>query len=255
MIVLHVRGGKGRGGGRIRNKVKGNQILLTYSIGSLSRTNAGGAAHCAGAQAYPQHHFTVGNSQGGGARGVEWSRGFLFALLFVWQNKTKLGCFEVCIQNEIVFFRSCSSFPFPLSPYSLPPSLLLFALVLWVLLPKTNMHRRLSVCVCVYVFVCCFICIYCCTFLFFFRLSLLPFSRAFIGNAIFMFHVPSPASRRPAPPSVRRKCSLTPHIFVYDNILLRLSHVAAVMCSSLLVSLSLSLLLPVWVSVCDGVLP
>lgn len=62
-------GGKGRGGGRIRNKVKGNQILLTYSIGSLSRTNAGGAAHCAGAQAYPQHHFTVGNSQGGGARG------------------------------------------------------------------------------------------------------------------------------------------------------------------------------------------
>lgn len=69
MIVLHVRGGKGRGGGRIRNKVKGNQILLTYSIGSLSRTNAGGAAHCAGAQAYPQHHFTVGNSQGGGARG------------------------------------------------------------------------------------------------------------------------------------------------------------------------------------------
>lgn len=84
--------------------------------------------------------------------GVEWSRGFLFALLFVWQNKTKLGCFEVCIQNEIVFFRSCSSFPFPLSPYSLPPSLLLFALVLWVHLPKTNMHRRLSVCVSMYLF-------------------------------------------------------------------------------------------------------
>lgn len=60
MIVLHFRGGS-----RIRNKVKGNQILLTYSIRSLSRTNAGGAAHCA----YPQNHFTVGNSQGRG--GVE----------------------------------------------------------------------------------------------------------------------------------------------------------------------------------------
>lgn len=62
------------------------------------------------------------------------------------------------------------------------------------------MHGRVSVWLCVYVFVCCFICIYCCTFLFFFRLSLLPFSRAFIGNAIFMFHVPSPATPAPVSP-------------------------------------------------------
>lgn len=258
MIVFHFRGDY-----RTGNQVQRNQILPTYSIRDLSRSNTMAVARARAercgpwCRAYPQNHFTV-YAVGEGKLGGLAMGGLHFALLFNWQNKTKLACSEPCIRNEIVFFCPGSAWPAhaPLSS-SYPLLWCCCCCCCFLLLARTRVrvvkNEHVCVCVFVFVFVCCFICIYCCTFLFFFRLSCCcPFlARLSVMRYLcFMYLHPAaaPPARRPA--TVRRTCSLTPHIFVYDNILLRLPHVAAAMCSSLSLALFLFLSLSLYRPVC-----